>query len=508
MGRPKGKKDSYQRNRSKKTRPSSGGNESNPENHLVDSEILPVNQVVLDAGEGRSNFFHGDDARQYTDHVMDVETSPDGIELKDPPPAALPEVECIEWEGGLETLPSVPDFDDDEEELYDEDDERSQASSTRGLPSMMKLVMQAILTRLQAEQSPKKRKDAPPPSLTTYLKLHGFWLRAELFPHWSQYIDTRNLGIVNPSSNYLRDVRVWIPEIEGGGPMYRPCCPRCKTNGSVTVQSYPTTHPGRMIKSFHTHYYLMSRQYRFSVCQKENERLKALNSSTKINFTFNGYSPKVMEMYPRKLRLKFPAVLTHRSGIDKHLARMMRPPVDNGSSLKARAHAESATNDNSSVEIGLGEREPNVGVSRGHQEGGDRPPAQEGNLVRHTNVVNSNLQATMLRDQMKMFATYNNCHLQVPHFPAAMLIPFPVNRKRPADALQNAFDGVTMAGMTGFSPYIHTEKKRTRGKGKGPRKPPTCVFCRNSPDPEVCNSANDCPGRWPRGRCPRKSPVK
>ncbi|KAG7340345.1 hypothetical protein IV203_023888 [Nitzschia inconspicua] len=152
---------------------------------------------------------------------MEDEMPPEIIKLKDPPPTAPPVVEFIEWEDGIELAPIVPDFDDEAEDLDDDvdDDVRSRASGTRGGPSMMKLVMQAILARLLEELTRTKRRAATPPDLTMYLKRHGFWIRAESFPEWSKFTDLTHVGTLNPY--YLRDIRVWIPEIECGGLMWR-----------------------------------------------------------------------------------------------------------------------------------------------------------------------------------------------------------------------------------------------------------------------------------------------
>ncbi|KAG7357717.1 hypothetical protein IV203_002405 [Nitzschia inconspicua] len=125
-------------------------------------------------------------------------------------------------------------------------------------------------------------------------------------------------------------------------------------------------------------------------------------------------------------------------------------------------------------------------------------------FVGNSNTVSLSLQELMLRNQMAMFASDMRRNLQAPNFPAAMPLPLPVNRKRPADALPITVAGETIAAMTGFIPDLHREKWRTRGKGKRTRQPPTCVYCGDSSDPEVRYSAKNCPGRWPRGACQRK----
>ncbi|KAG7354321.1 hypothetical protein IV203_003677 [Nitzschia inconspicua] len=118
------------------------------------------------------------------------------------------------------------------------------------------------------------------------------------------------------------------------------------------------------------------------------------------------------------------------------------------------------------------------------------------NVLGNNNIVSFSLQAVMLGNQiMTTFTSYMWRHLQAPNFPAALLLPLPVNRKRTADALPIAVAGETIAAMTGFIPKLYREKKRAGGKCKGPRQSPTCVYCRDSPDPENGNSAQNCLGR-------------
>ncbi|KAG7370123.1 estradiol 17-beta-dehydrogenase [Nitzschia inconspicua] len=54
---------------------------------------------------------------------MEDEMPPEIIKLKDPPLTAPPVVEFIEWEGGIELAPIVPDFDDEAEDLDDDVDD-------------------------------------------------------------------------------------------------------------------------------------------------------------------------------------------------------------------------------------------------------------------------------------------------------------------------------------------------------------------------------------------------
>ncbi|KAG7351958.1 hypothetical protein IV203_008006 [Nitzschia inconspicua] len=184
--------------------------------------------------------------------------------------------------------------------------------------------------------------------------------------------------------------------------------------------------------------------------------------------------------------------------MNSYLAKKVPMEFEYGSNTVEGAFAET------DEEFELVDGEPGIGLGRELQHDDITPPAQQGNVVGNVNRVHFNPQAIMLRHQMAMFALYMRRHLQAPYFPVAMPFPLPVNRKRPADALPIEVAGETIAAMTGFIPGLHREKKRTRGKGKGPKKAPVCGFCRESTDPEVHNSAKDCPGRWPRGKCPRK----
>ncbi|KAG7362211.1 hypothetical protein IV203_025877 [Nitzschia inconspicua] len=119
----------YRKLHNDKIRKEAGERDSDCE-HNSAAEILPFNQVAVDAREGKSSVFDSDDTHQFTDNAMEDEMPPEIIKLEDPPPTAPPVVEFIEWEGGIELAPVVPDFDDEAEDLDDDvdDDVRSRAS--------------------------------------------------------------------------------------------------------------------------------------------------------------------------------------------------------------------------------------------------------------------------------------------------------------------------------------------------------------------------------------------
>jgi hypothetical protein len=105
---------------------------------------------------------------------------------------------------------------------------------------------------------------------------------------------------------------------------------------------------------------------------------------------------------------------------------------------------------------------------------------------------------------MQGFATYMQQRMQAPYFPAVLPLPFPLNCKRPADALPIAVAGETITALTGFHADPLRKSRGQRGKGKGTRKAPSCKTCSKSPNPDVRNSAGECPGRYTRRKCPNK----
>jgi hypothetical protein len=60
---------------------------------------------------------------------------------------------------------------------------------------------------------------------------------------------------------------------------------------------------------------------------------KGKNSNDKVQWTFMGSDPEVVSLLPLSLRVKFPCVLSHRSGLDLQLSRAMRPLIDKGATF-------------------------------------------------------------------------------------------------------------------------------------------------------------------------------
>ena len=209
-------------------------------------------------------------------------------------------------------------------QLDDEWDEDGQTDS------VMKAYMKAIMKRYITEDSPDFPKKHPSGEqwLQQFLKNHGFWIRSECAP-----FICRKLGIQMCELAYYRDVRVWFPDVEGGRGMCMPFCVTCKQQTNVRAHSYPTHHPGRRVTTFNSHYYIMSRQYLCTECKKDHEGNKErANGQTfkKVQFTFMGYHDEVLRRLPDDMKYKFPAVLTHRAGLDKSVVRSLRPLMEKG----------------------------------------------------------------------------------------------------------------------------------------------------------------------------------
>jgi hypothetical protein len=189
--------------------------------------------------------------------------------------------------------------------------------------------LKAVLLRLREEASTKPKKQATNFDhwLTKELDENGFWLRKE-----RAKLVCRKLKIEFGEPLYYRDIRVWIPEIEGGQ-LCMPTCTTCKSNLNVRIHSYTTDHPARRIVALSTHYYLMSREYMCKSCQVvHKERKEKANGQPfdKCQYTFMGYHDECLKNLPDEMLYKFPAVLTHRAGVDIDVARLIRPLLDKG----------------------------------------------------------------------------------------------------------------------------------------------------------------------------------
>jgi hypothetical protein len=66
--------------------------------------------------------------------------------------------------------------------------------------------------------------------LTRYLENHNFWLSRHGLPMIANRLALRVRGA---DEFYLRDVKVWLPDVQFDKKSDRPCCPSCGTNSRV-----------------------------------------------------------------------------------------------------------------------------------------------------------------------------------------------------------------------------------------------------------------------------------
>ena len=199
------------------------------------------------------------------------------------------------------------------------DDSVEEPETTTGV-NLMKQIMIRLGARLLAELNRKGTSNVSDTWLKEYLISHGFWVRSEALPTIARKLGFEKKKIVK---QYLRDIRLWMPELEVGHSCM-PHCPSCGQSSRVGSNGFNRSRPGRRIITFNTHYYIMSPRYRCLGCKSSNHK-----------WSFMATDEKCMEKYPRSLAMRFPAILSHRSGIDKTLSDILRPLTDNGVSFKA-----------------------------------------------------------------------------------------------------------------------------------------------------------------------------
>jgi hypothetical protein len=193
----------------------------------------------------------------------------------------------------------------------------------------MQEYMKALMKRYMMEDSMDFKKTRPEDTewLQEFLRNHGYWIRGECAPFLCKM-----LHIQFHEQAYYRDIRLWFPDVEGGVACM-PTCITCKSNMNVRPHSYPTHHPGRRVVTFDSHYYIMSRQYLCKCCQEKHQSQKDKANGRpfeKVQYTMMGSHNEVLKYLPTDMYYKFPAVLSHRAGLHRSLARSLRPLMDKG----------------------------------------------------------------------------------------------------------------------------------------------------------------------------------
>eukprot|EP00158_Paraphelidium_tribonemae_P000260 Partr_v1_DN20651_c0_g1_i1_m38014 putative NA len=115
-----------------------------------------------------------------------------------------------------------------------------------------------------------------------------------------------------PLPFYLPDICVWIPDMMHASVKVR--CHRCRQSNSVTHSGWPNNPVARRVIGECQSYYIMTCQYHCSAC----------------NVRFLGHMPEVVKLLPPWVQSLFPAYLTHRSGLDKRVVRLMMSAFDEG----------------------------------------------------------------------------------------------------------------------------------------------------------------------------------
>ena len=144
-----------------------------------------------------------------------------------------------------------------------------------------------------------------------------------------------------------------------------PSCISCKNNANISVHDYTQNHPARYIVGLNTHYYIMTQHYICHVCKRENERQKAdaekegEDCFEPVQYTSMGWNPESMRLLPFDQSYKFPAVLSHKAGLDRTVADMLPTLFDCGlgpeatSNLLLKNHSRKHTNDHIMYELCL-----------------------------------------------------------------------------------------------------------------------------------------------------------
>ena len=142
--------------------------------------------------------------------------------------------------------------------------------------------------------------------LMKHLRDNNFWVRVE-----QAKSICAQLGIPFREPAYYRDIKVWLPK-EQFGTSSTPPCPCCHSVKHVGVKDWP--YAGRRVFTAdgRGHYFVCTRRYQCSECKNQGEKQ-----------TFYGYDERSLRLLPCGNGDEFPAVLTHRSGVDKKLIDLM-----------------------------------------------------------------------------------------------------------------------------------------------------------------------------------------
>lgn len=193
----------------------------------------------------------------------------------------------------------------------------------------MKIYLEAVLVRLQ-EETTTRGQQVVKRWLTDLLAKDGWWILAVRAKDVC-----KQLSISYEEPAYYKDVRVWLPDIQYNS---MPPCPSCKCPNNVSPHGFRTDYPARRICALNNTYFIMSRRYICGSCKSAAASAKAAlaDSGVKVvgkveaHQTFMGWNPGSVTFLPYGLGSFFPAIITHRAGLDMEIVDMMRPLFDKG----------------------------------------------------------------------------------------------------------------------------------------------------------------------------------
>src|SRR5205814_1240856 len=117
----------------------------------------------------------------------------------------------------------------------------------------------------------------------------------------------------------LPKIFLWFPRLIA--PYIRLPCPNIHCKGTNTqVHEWPQNPPARRVASLTETYYIMSRRYKCLDCEQRGDS----------RFTFMPYDSGVLSQLPEFLVSLFPALLSHRSGLDNVVINHMRTTFSDG----------------------------------------------------------------------------------------------------------------------------------------------------------------------------------
>ena len=133
--------------------------------------------------------------------------------------------------------------------------------------------LKEVLKRLQQEVSKNFQGLEQDKWLLTMLREDEWWLRSTRASRVCKKLQLEPQFYTEETKMYLRDIKVWLPDVQWGHKGLPPC-PCCKSAAGVIVHGFRDNHFGRRVCSLDGHYYVISRRYKCTTCQTEAQEQK------------------------------------------------------------------------------------------------------------------------------------------------------------------------------------------------------------------------------------------